>query len=957
MEKTRKEREKLKREILSSIVFALALLLLASSANVPFRKVEASPTLYGPRAPGLTCTQYATYDAAWAAFAAGQEDYFGGVLRAQRDASFVDPEIVLQPHMGMNYMEESFMENETVPFYSGHATEVWVARGLGNPLSVDAFKKALLHLANRDKWVAVIYEGLAERCDAQIPVPGKSWWNPAVTGGNYPFPYDPVTANKLLDHSVEFFDMFHISSDVEWTPESGIGTVIIPGVHYDGGEILLTLAQPVVEIEHVYALLPNGTSIVLVSGTDYIYGGGRTVRIIRPGLPESTYLMVEYIGNYEEHFHVPEVSAPGIITLSHPVSDVVRVRTAERELEEGTEWVWHVSTRNVEILISLPDCTDIWVEYWFGFLDLDGDGVRNFPHGWLNAEEEAPGIPEDIPPLLYYCYNTPATREAVARDWIADMNAAGIQVDLRVRPSSVINTVCFTYYSYQITSDGWAVGRYPDQYMWFFHSWMWAPGYGGYNAYTPGHADLDYAGEHIFYASNIQDFYYWVQMAQFLHLKKYALSNQWATAKTFLAYRNLLGMVYTAATGLWTTYSQLGMYRADNPYANIRVALYPPVTQLNPVYTMWALDRFVLGLVMEDVVNLNPWDIMTEQPGHAKDWEGFEWVDPDTGETKFGVRYWLRTDVKWVKWDTATSSVVEVAPETPRDTQVSDWYLFQTPDAWWHSAYMDIHHIKTTSNMIEYYFDGYALIWLLDFYPWAGHMAPQAYKQAPLGTLETKWFVVDENFTNPLDLPVKAEGAPFDIVYVKKNGGLLTEYTDYNIVKGQVYIFATVNSGDVIEIQYWARGTAVGDTPGGLDWRLTVGIGNAPWVMKEFYGGAGGQIVFVRNPFTFWETPPYGETDWKWYWNPPTGPKPRGGYFWINIYDVVLMTGSYESQGRRIPDPYWYAGADFAPGPYDPADKELKPGLPPTGPGKIDIFDIVALTGNYDTKFQITPPG
>jgi hypothetical protein len=67
--------------------------------------------------------------------------------------------------------------------------------------------------------------------------------------------------------------------------------------------------------------------------------------------------------------------------------------------------------------------------------------------------------------------------------------------------------------------------------------------------------------------------------------------------------------------------------------------------------------------------------------------------------------------------------------------------------------------------------------------------------------------------------------------------------------------------------------------------------------------------------------------------------KPNGCYK-INIFDVLITAtgGTYRAQGIEIPDPAWFPGADVA----------------PEG-GKIDIFDIVTITGKYGTEFYCQP--
>jgi len=85
------------------------------------------------------------------------------------------------------------------------------------------------------------------------------------------------------------------------------------------------------------------------------------------------------------------------------------------------------------------------------------------------------------------------------------------------------------------------------------------------------------------------------------------------------------------------------------------------------------------------------------------------------------------------------------------------------------------------------------------------------------------------------------------------------------------------------------------------------------------------------------ETPPLGEVDFVWKWI--DGPKPRSGYYKVDIYDIVMAIGEYGSDGTGIPDSAtehrrWFPGADFAP-----------PG------GKINIYDIVSMVGQYGQTF------
>jgi hypothetical protein len=64
--------------------------------------------------------------------------------------------------------------------------------------------------------------------------------------------------------------------------------------------------------------------------------------------------------------------------------------------------------------------------------------------------------------------------------------------------------------------------------------------------------------------------------------------------------------------------------------------------------------------------------------------------------------------------------------------------------------------------------------------------------------------------------------------------------------------------------------------------------------------------------------------------------KPNGCYE-VDIYDVVIAAGAFGSSGTGVPTPNWFPGVDVA-----------SPG------GKIDIFDIVTITGHYGEAWD--PP-
>ena len=152
----------------------------------------------------------------------------------------------------------------------------------------------------------------------------------------------------------------------------------------------------------------------------------------------------------------------------------------------------------------------------------------------------------------------------------------------------------------------------------------------------------------------------------------------------------------------------------------------------------------------------------------------------------------------------------------------------------------------------------------------------------------------------------------------------LTLGTDYNIVKGHLYIYSALGPG-TLETKYLAVGNFGGYTPGNLPWE-TVFEGAGMYYATGFTPGTGGSLTLQRNPYYWMETPPLGEVDF--------ARKPNGACK-VDIFDLVLAAGAYGSQGTAVPSAKWFAGADVAP----PA-------------GKIDIFDMVTIASQYGQEYD-----
>jgi len=603
--------------------------------------------------------------------------------------------------------------------------------------------------------------------------------------------------------------------------------------------------------------------------------------------------------------------------------------------------------------------------------DHDGDGIRNYPHGWPGAGDP----PKNLDPVVFYARSDDPLRYGASVHLKTQMERPeiGIPVDFKPADMSTCNVHVMGARNYHIYSAGWSVGRFPTyQYGWF-HSSRWLPYGSNYHvskttgkdrAIGPGTdwQAIDAAVEKVWYPPDYDTAITACQQSQVLTSQQYACVIPMWSSTSFFGYRNLLGVCNVHGVGPENAYTYLNAKRIDDPSQPIRVGLHSAPVMINQIYSRWVWDASVGSVIYGDGQGYqftHPYNRMIDQPWALTDWELSTW---DSG-TKSKITYWFRDGIEWIKPGPTGGTIIRPY-DISKDYEYNAWYFASEPAGWIYTAYADIHHIRTypAEKKVVVYMD--ALSYWSQYWPWGRDIFRDNWQTAPLARLiqppeALAVLVKGTNASTPgplTALKYLTKDAPVEIVEIKVDGVLLTEANedsdnDYEIVKDRIHIYKTgIPDGAKIELKYWARGDCAGYWPGGLTYETTTATFGMDY-MTSYKAGVGGYATYKANREYFMETPPWGEVDFKWYWNDPQPPNPprtiHGGYFIVDLFDVTMGTAALGSQGFRIPDPTWQPGADlstmYPPSPYDRGDCY------------INYWDVAEIVNDYDLKWGISP--
>jgi hypothetical protein len=465
----------------------------------------------------------------------------------------------------------------------------------------------------------------------------------------------------------------------------------------------------------------------------------------------------------------------------------------------------------------------------------------------------------------------------------------------------------------------------------------------------PNYPDLDAVLEDVYFATSLENFAVAVKKATGLIVAKYCINIPLWSNKDFMAYRrNLVGVVNEDWTGLENRYTFLNAYKADDPNTPedesqepIKMGTVHEPKMLNILFSSWYYDYAVLDRVFTSLTEIEPYNLAVNNPWVAQDWETSTWYDPQDGENKTKVTYWIRKDVFWHAPVTGEA----VRQFTAHDVEFTMWYAYKwvedVPRSIWGALY-GIHHTKVVDDFtIEVYFD-YQSIWAP---PGFGNNVPLLPKDEYLNLLctpSTSSFYSDGTNITTSTKFIFTDKQVVQVISGNIDGTPLVEGIDFEILAtgsphythNEIHFLTNLPEGTVTINYYTQTVDPHGYYLAKYDWTKTFySIG--PYYPASITPGEGGFAIFKPAPSFFLETPPLGEIDWKWTWTGTT--KPRGGYYQVSLYDAVKVLQAYGAQGIGIPDTNWFPGADI-----DLYDL-----------GHVGLYDAVTVISKYGTKWGI----
>jgi len=434
----------------------------------------------------------------------------------------------------------------------------------------------------------------------------------------------------------------------------------------------------------------------------------------------------------------------------------------------------------------------------------------------------------DMEPLEFYMRADDMLRRTPAgQAFAAELEAIGIPVNSHVVDKSVCYDYVMVYYDFNLYTGGWSLGRDPDHLMWLWVSWMgpgmsppieWALNYAYIND-----AELDTYFEGLGYAPDLV-----VGKDQAYKAQKRMMNRPddtfpgisciiplWSTAG-YLAYRRpLVNCVNGKGDGLvnWWTFMR-GRFEGSEIGGSITWGFKSDVNKLNPLYSSWVWDWYVLDKIYDGMIAVSPYNVAMDLPWMAEDWTVGTW--DNGGEECTMMTFTLRDDMLWH----------DGTPVTVHDVKFTYEYIQNATDCWIWSNVADIDHIVVDPGTNKVYvYEGILSVWsfhwvagcpILPKHIWELIVDPHGFAPEPTLIGSGPWKFVEHvpgshahleanrafflEVQPSADVNVDFVVDIFDIVHVAASFGLSRGQTGYDITADVVSEWDLIDIFDLVII-------------------------------------------------------------------------------------------------------------------------------------------------------------
>lgn len=405
----------------------------------------------------------------------------------------------------------------------------------------------------------------------------------------------------------------------------------------------------------------------------------------------------------------------------------------------------------------------------------------------------------------------------------------------------------------------------------------------------------------------------------------------WSTVNYFAWRKDLLGIVNEEGVGPINGWTFMNAYKPDGSAIFVGHEKIPD--RMNIIYSDLPTDYLYLNRMnLYDGIEVPPYDSSVDQSGFVKNWVVDSYIDPADGEEKTKNTRSYRSDSWFVK--PVTGDQLENVNAT--HVYACIWYYYQLVSSWHCASVEGINYLNLSSDhrTLDLYWDSLsywntylAAIPILSFNLLrSGDISKYCettvgYAQQWLNLPEDVYWVEEVTYDDDGTIVTLQQGVDWEIY--SRTGH--SSRADVKLLNPDTY-------EHTVYVKYWAVDDPIGSWiyPGNLLWQDGL-EGCGMYYAIDFvydYINDYSSLTLERNPFYYMETPPLGEIDFI---------RKGNGCYKIDIFDVVIVSSAYPSQGTAVPDSNWFPGADLA----------------PQG-GLIDIFDVITVTGKYGLEWD--PP-